>query len=447
MRRPASVGLVSPGWPPGAVANGIVSYVANVREGLLAEGVKVSVAAMYCESRPEEPDILDMAEAKPPLLPAAVTRVARKLTKDPFIIGGAALSTTAAAREQVARHAIELLEIEEAYGFAGLVQRMVDLPMVLRLHGPWFAGGAVEGITQDDAFKRRVHAEGVAFRTALGVTSPARQQLDLVRSYYDLPLEHAAVIPNPAPAVPTEERWRYEQCDQRTILCVGRFDRRKGADIVVKAFARLGAKYGDARLVLVGPDNGIEVNGSTVHAAEFLDRELSPSVRPRATFLGKRLLSDIPQLRRDSFVTVVASRYENHPLAVLEAMAHGCPLIASSTGGIPEIIEDGKTGYLFDNERADQLADKLEELFQDRQRAVELGNNAASAIERDYSPRAVANTTLDYYAQVLDRWQHGQKRGVRSPITQAKVLLQALASEVAPAPPLPARTRSARSVL
>ncbi|MFT3923921.1 MAG: glycosyltransferase family 4 protein [Myxococcales bacterium] len=405
LRRPRHVAFVSPAWPPDCLANGIVTYVANMRQGLQQEGVSSLVLAWVPPDAPQNtPDVVPLCDANIQAVPAALLRTVRRVS--PWSLTGHqhALRVLHALQRLPGTSRPELIEMEESFGTPFWAQPFLDIPIVVRLHGPWFLAGPSDNVVQDAAFARRVWAEGQAFRAALAITSPARDQLERVRARYQVELPHAAVIPNPGPSVEARERWSYQACDKKTLLCVGRFDLRKGADLVVKAFRRLGAELPELELLLVGPGEGIPVRGELLAPERYLDGELPGELRARARWLGSRPLSEIAELRRRSFVTVVASRYENHPLAVLEALAYGCPLVASRTGGIPEIVQEGRNGVLFQSESEADLAEACLRLLRDPQHAQRMGAEGARAMQNDYSPRAVARLTLDYYTERLERW-------------------------------------------
>ena len=135
----------------------------------------------------------------------------------------------AVRRAQVERD-IQVLEMEDAFGWARWVCRDTSIPICVRLHGPWFLNGAVQGCLQDRVFRQRVRAEGQAISVAHTITAPSRDVLDRVRQFYRLALPDARVIPGTTPAVPADQRWRLENCDPKAVLFVGRFDRHKGGD-------------------------------------------------------------------------------------------------------------------------------------------------------------------------------------------------------------------------
>src|SRR5262249_20946668 len=132
-------------------------------------------------------------------------------------------------RRAVAERGIQILEMEETFGWARWLRPAVSIPICVRLHGPWFLSGAAAGVPDDDDFRERIREEGRAIRVADAVTAPSRAVLERVRDYYGLPLPEAEVIPNPTWPIPVPERWRLEGCEPNQVLFVGRFDRLKGA--------------------------------------------------------------------------------------------------------------------------------------------------------------------------------------------------------------------------
>jgi glycosyltransferase involved in cell wall biosynthesis len=104
-----------------------------------------------------------------------------------------------------------------------------------------------------------------------------------------------------------------------------------------------------------------------------------------------------------SQVLLMTSEMEGAPLAILEASACGVPTIATSVGGIPELVVDGETGYLLDDssEFPIRAAERIVALERDRELATRLGDAAQARAEREFSREAM----IDRYANVLERAQ------------------------------------------
>ncbi|OYV27692.1 MAG: hypothetical protein B7W98_01250, partial [Parcubacteria group bacterium 20-58-5] len=97
----------------------------------------------------------------------------------------------------------------------------------------------------------------------------------------------------------------------------------------------------------------------------------------------------------DAFIHT--SRSEALALAVLEAGCAALPTIATRVGGIPEIIDDGATGFLVPPFRPDAVAEKLRTLFRDPARARELGAALRARIRRDFTKERMTRETLALY--------------------------------------------------
>jgi len=397
--------------------SGIVTYVANLRPGLERAGVKATV--LTSEVAPgTDPSGVHVSRARPPRpIRTLVRRAGHLLSYDPTSVL-LSFPIAHAANELRAGAGLDFLEMEESFGCARYVQQMTEVPVVVRLHGPHFLHAPVTGRPVDPIVAR---AEQRCVAEAVGITSPARDVLDRVRREYDLPLADAVVIPNPVPPVAAERRWTLDACDKKTVLFVGRFDRHKGGDIVIDAFRELAARRPEAELLFVGPDHGLRGEGGRSRSiVEYLDANVPAALRPRIHVAGPLPASRIEPLRRQAFVTIMASRYEIFGLALAEALAFGCPTIAPNVGGIPEILLADRTGLLFESGDASSLAARLVTLFESPQRAADLARAAADDVATRLSPDTVARDTAAYYAALRARVPRVRRR---SPLLRS---LQAL---------------------
>ena len=300
---------------------------------------------------------------------------------------------------------MDVVEMEEAFGTARYVAAAKAMPLVVRLHGPAFLTQMADGAGRTAALRRRDRAERAGVAAADGVTAPSEAVLAAVREHWKLPLKHARVIANPIATVDAGREWMPKVAEEQLIVFVGRFDRLKGADVVIEAFVRVSGHVPGAKLTFLGPDMGMtDKDGQTRNFEEFVrDKIADGGQRARVQYEGRQSSERIEAVRRRSGVVVVASRYEVCPYVLLEAFRQGCPVVATRVGGIPEIVQDGRNGLLAEPGNAEDLAEKIMRLLKDRELAARLGRQAREDCTRRYNPEAIARETLDYYKEVLRR--------------------------------------------
>jgi glycosyltransferase involved in cell wall biosynthesis len=397
--------------------NGIVTYIGNIRPGLEAAGVATRVLTGVVVAGEDEASV-DLARAAPTRSAQALIRAAARVL--PFhptalMLG---LSIGRALVDMKRAHGLDVFEMEESFGTPMYVQQLVDVPVVVRLHGPRFLQAPVQGLPLDREFRRINRAERACITRAVGITAPALDVLQRVRREYGLELPDAAVIPNPVPIIPPERQWSFDRCDKKTILFVGRFDRHKGGDLVIDAFQRLAPALPQAELLFVGPDHVLRADdGRTYTIGDYLNAHVAPEVRARIRVLGALPSEQIEPLRRQAFVTVVASRYEIFGLTLAESLAFGCPTIASNVGGMPEILLGDRTGLLCEGGSAVDLAAKIMALFENPTRAAELGRQAVADVAARLSAGVVGRTAGDYYQQLWTKYRRVRRRA--APLTRA----------------------------
>lgn len=301
------------------------------------------------------------------------------------------------------REPIDLVEMEETMGVAPCLAAGAGAPLVLRLHGPAFLNRAANGYAKGHEYEAIVRREGRAIARAAAISAPAYDVLDKVRNYYDLPLEEAVVIPNAGPFPRKEEEWKLAESEPQRILFIGRFDRHKGADVVIDAFSDLLRTHPDARLTIVGPDLGFEDDFGRPWNAEGYIADRLGANRQKVTVLGRVENHKLPALRCRAAVVVHPSRYEVFGVAALEACAQGAPLIASDVGGLAEIVTHNKTGLLVPPGNALALANCFRYLFDNPDLAASLGESALTTYCERFTPDIVARQTSLFYGEVLNR--------------------------------------------
>ena len=106
-------------------------------------------------------------------------------------------------------------------------------------------------------------------------------------------------------------------------------------------------------------------------------------------------------MREASFLVLPSEGYENCPLVVLEAFACGKPVIASRIGGIPEQVEPGFNGLLFEPGNAAELRKKIRYLISHPQEVARMGRNARKTAEELYSPQVHYRNLMTIYNELI----------------------------------------------
>lgn len=164
----------------------------------------------------------------------------------------------------------------------------------------------------------------------------------------------------------------------RVILSVGRWtatERYKGMDTLITALPRLLIRWPELQLVLVGA-------GDDRAWLESLTEK--SGVRRHVHFLSGLAPRELAAAYAASEIFALPSRAEGFGLVYLEAMARGKPVIAGAHGGAPEVVEDGKTGYLVQHGDAVQLATSIETLLANPDLAREMGARGRKRVDQHF---------------------------------------------------------------
>lgn len=253
-------------------------------------------------------------------------------------------------------------------------------PLILHAHGGGF-----------DTFYRRL--PGPLRRMVTDVFQRADRFVVLSHRWKSFYVEECELSPSQIVVLPNPTRLPAEIPDRRErtqvqFLYLGRICESKGAFDLIRAFASLGeSERLRARLVLAG--NG-ELQVARRLAAE---RDVHVTVLP---WLDAR--------RRDALlaasdVFVLPSHREGIPMAMLEAMASGLPLIVTAVGGIPDVVTDGVEGRLIAPADVPQLARALSSMINDPARRWELGQRARERAAH-YDVGAYATSLLGLYRRL-----------------------------------------------
>jgi glycosyltransferase involved in cell wall biosynthesis len=155
-----------------------------------------------------------------------------------------------------------------------------------------------------------------------------------------------------------------------TVICVANFRPEKGHDFLIASFLRVTKELPDAQLLLVGSGPLESVLRKVVSASD-----LDGSVH----FLGA--VENIWPLLSQADVFTLASRFEPLGIVVVEAMAAGLPVVATTAGGIPELVNEGVTGFLVTRDDEASLANRLVALLRSDELRESMGRASKLAAE------------------------------------------------------------------
>ncbi len=153
------------------------------------------------------------------------------------------------------------------------------------------------------------------------------------------------------------------------------------------------------------------------HEAPRLVRELG--LHGKVTFLEQLSTEELVRVYNGAQLLVSPSLYEGFGLPAAEAQACGTPVIATSAGALPEIVEDGVSGMIVPPGDSPALAKAISALLQEPERCLEMGEAGARRIRERFSWRRTAEETVELYEEVLSRY--GAARGARRDVAKPLV--------------------------
>ena len=297
-----------------------------------------------------------------------------------------------------------------------LASLLHGIPHVLSAHSleplrPWKAEQLGGGYALSSWVEKTAYEAAAAI---IAVSEGMRQ--DILRSYPDVDPEKVRVVHNGIDV----EMWKRDENDDAiralgidparpSVVFVGRNTRQKGVPYLLRAAAKL---PDDVQLVLcLGAADTPELAAETAALIEDLQKQRTGVV------LIERMLPRHELIQVLSHATAFAcpSIYEPLGIVNLEAMACGAAVVASATGGIPEVVEHGRTGLLVDLEQVtdgtgtpldpekfvSEFAAALTEVVSDPDRARAMGQAGRERAEKHFSWESITETTLEVYRSVL----------------------------------------------
>jgi len=213
------------------------------------------------------------------------------------------------------------------------------------------------------------------------------------------PGEPPLVIPNgvavhlePEEVVAARKELRLEESDT-LVAHVGNIRPGKGHDVLIDAVAHLSERMPFVRFVSVG---GEKYPGDLDRVR---NRVIDEGLEDQLRFMGRR--TDALSFVGAADIFVNPSSVEGLPVAILEAMALGRPVVAAAAGGVPGIVKDGETGILVEPNEPIALALGIEKLLNDPFLAERLAHAAKDMVDKEYGLEPMVRATEDVYREVV----------------------------------------------
>lgn len=183
--------------------------------------------------------------------------------------------------------------------------------------------------------------------------------------------------------------------DEGFVLYLGRLSPEKGVETLLQAHAAGNAAW---RLVIAGSGPLLIDLKSRYPLAEFTGQLTGDALKTR--------------LREASVVVVPSEWNENSPLSILEAMAYAKPIVATRIGGIPELVKDGETGFLFRPKNMQELSSHIRLLLSDSDLRRKFGAAARRIVETQFSLARHGASLLSLYASLTETSKSPNKVGL-----------------------------------
>lgn len=181
--------------------------------------------------------------------------------------------------------------------------------------------------------------------------------------------------------------------ETKLIGMVARVAAQKDFGTLAKAAARVAASHPGARFIVVGDNSQVEAHREHYAAV----RRMLAEAGAGSLFVFTGFREDVPRMIDALDIFVLCTHVEGFPLVILEAMARAKPVVATATGGIPEIVVEGTTGLLHPHRDDEKLAAQLVSLLDSPERAAALAEAGREVVRANFSDEKFAADVARFY--------------------------------------------------
>ncbi|MFW5927609.1 MAG: glycosyltransferase family 4 protein [Thermoplasmatota archaeon] len=292
-----------------------------------------------------------------------------------------------------------------SYGYfhvnaAALFKHLKDTPFVLtpHFHPEWSMWGG-----KKRKFIRGVYDSVIAQKvidSADRIIGVSRNEIELLKGKLEVQEEKVRIIPNginEAEFTPVPDSYLFRELydiDDNLVLFTGRLATNKGLLTLIKSIPEIIDEYPNTTFALIGEDEGMK--SKIIKLAKKL------GVRDSLLITGYIKDYDVFKSAYSAAdVYVLPSEYEAFGIVLLEAMMCETPCIGTRVGGVPEVIEDGKTGYIIEYGSDEQLSSKIINLLDDEKKRKCMGKAGRKRVLNNFTWKKVALELKDVYEELV----------------------------------------------
>jgi glycogen synthase len=385
--------FLTPNYPSQHGGSGVGTQVRTLARGLVRHGHAVTVVALANAGTPGASDDQGVAvwraragnlhwyAYKLPVLGRLLVLALRELEY--------ARALYAPLRQLHRQQPFDLIEATET-GAIWAALRMRHVPLIARLHGEEYTFHKyTPDLPQTPALRLCRAVQRAGLRRARLLISPSQAHAQEIQTELGQRCPPLVVIPNSLDSASFGAP--IDSGNNHTVLFVGRIERVKGVPTLLEAARLVVEACPDAQILLAGAAH-----------PNLPQQEVSASIERLGLAHAVKLLGHLPQDQllecyRSAALCVLPSHYETFGLAALEAMAYGIPVVASATGGLPEVLAQGRAGVLVPPGDVPALAQAIIGLLRDPLRRRQLGQAGRQHARAQFSIEQVLGKTLSVY--------------------------------------------------
>lgn len=384
--------LITTGFPPDN-GGGIGTYIYNLAKGLVKLGHTVQVISPTSGSDYIQDNVDGINVHRLPK--KALPRIERLLPGLRW-----SFQVYQLIKQLNKQKSIDVIEFPNWEASGVFSQWLLRIPVVVRVHTPFFEtlGLDSDNITFGD--KAVCKLEEWTCKNADKLVSSTCCHAKTISDKYLIPIDEFTILPLGIIDKASKKTDKHVVKDEIKLLYVSRLENRKGTLALLQALPLLNQQNNNFHIDIIGSDRPHAPGG--IKFQQYFKQNYA-ELSDKVSFHGFVDDEELDRFYRQADLFVVPSVYESFGLIYVEAMMYGLPSIATTGGGIGEVITDGKDGFLTKINHSDEIVTRIVEFMNDRELLNTMSLVARTSFEAKFEYLIMSRNTEAMYEKTRNK--------------------------------------------